>query len=312
MTEWYYAQAGGQLGPVDTETLRGKLESGELPGDTLVWREGMAQWQPANALASELAISLIPPSPADAFNTPAESTDATGFDATPASPYAAPSAVGVATQVAPVLGHDIVLAGFWKRLAASFIDGILMTLMTYALLIVGMLIVGGANFMNPSSVANEFASGALGIGVLLFVYALVFGLQALYYTWMHASPSQATLGKMAVGIKVVRGDGSALSVPRSLGRWAAYFFLSIFTCNLALLVSAIMSGVTERKQGLHDMMVDSLVVDKWAFTAYPQRQRRELGAITWVVIALIGLVVVAYFGLIIVGFAAGMAGAAGS
>lgn len=311
MTQWYYAQADAQAGPVDTEALRGKLESGELHGDTLVWREGMAQWRPANELASELAIAIAGPSATeDAFAAPAD----TGvYEATtPASPYAAPSAVGVSAQAAPVLDHDIVLAGFWKRLAASFIDGVIMTLVTYAVLIVGMLIVGGASFMNPSTFASEFASGAIGITAILLFYAVVIGLQALYYTWMHASPSQATLGKMAVGIKVTRTDGTGLTMARSLGRWAAYFFLAIFTCNLALLVSAIMSGTTSRKQGLHDMMVDSLVVDKWAFTPYPQRQRRELGTVTWVIIALIGLALVAYIGLFFVGIMMGVAANGGS
>ena len=40
---------------------------------------------------------------------------------------------------------------------------------------------------------------------------------AAYYAAFHASSTQATLGKMAVGIKVVRTDGTRISVGRGVG-----------------------------------------------------------------------------------------------
>ena len=53
-----------------------------------------------------------------------------------------------------------------------------------------------------------------------------------------------------------------------------------------------MAGFTERKRALHDMMCDTVVVDKWAFTAHPQLQRRELGTVTVIVLVLFGLLLV--------------------
>ena len=47
-----------------------------------------------------------------------------------------------------------------------------------------------------------------------------------------------------------------------------------------------------RKQALHDMLCDTLVVDKWAFTERPDLQRRELGAVTIVVLVVLALMVV--------------------
>ena len=55
-----------------------------------------------------------------------------------------------------------------------------------------------------------------------------------------------------------------------------------------------MAGFTDRKQALHDMICDTVVVDKWAFTAQPEMQRHELG--TAAVVVLVG-----YFGLILLG-----------
>ena len=43
---WFYAKDGEQHGPVEAEDIRNRLKSGELSNETLVWREGMAQWSP--------------------------------------------------------------------------------------------------------------------------------------------------------------------------------------------------------------------------------------------------------------------------
>ncbi len=43
---WYYEQAGSQAGPIDEEQLKQKRASGGLSFNTLVWREGMADWLP--------------------------------------------------------------------------------------------------------------------------------------------------------------------------------------------------------------------------------------------------------------------------
>src|SRR2546423_319017 len=42
---WYYAEAGRQVGPVTEEELLRLAESGSIRDDTLVWHEGLANWQ---------------------------------------------------------------------------------------------------------------------------------------------------------------------------------------------------------------------------------------------------------------------------
>ncbi len=44
--EWYYAQDGQQCGPVSNEQLEELARSGKLLPTNLVWRHGMAQWEP--------------------------------------------------------------------------------------------------------------------------------------------------------------------------------------------------------------------------------------------------------------------------
>jgi hypothetical protein len=45
---WYFAQNNQQLGPVPLATLQAMARSGQLNGEDLVWREGMANWTAAN------------------------------------------------------------------------------------------------------------------------------------------------------------------------------------------------------------------------------------------------------------------------
>lgn len=45
--DWFYARGGRQEGPTDLQTLRDMIANGQLTPANLVWRDGMAAWQPA-------------------------------------------------------------------------------------------------------------------------------------------------------------------------------------------------------------------------------------------------------------------------
>lgn len=47
---WFYAINDQKIGPVSDSQLDELLGSGKINRDTLVWREGMADWQPLNAV----------------------------------------------------------------------------------------------------------------------------------------------------------------------------------------------------------------------------------------------------------------------
>jgi uncharacterized RDD family membrane protein YckC len=145
---------------------------------------------------------------------------------------------------------------------------------------VGMAGLGGGD--------DPFASGA-GIAMIGLIYAITIGIPLVYFSWMHSSANQASLGKMAVGIKVVRTDGQRITFWRAFGRYFAYV-LGGFTIGIGY----VMAAFTERKQALHDMISDTLVVDKHAYTDHPEWQRDELGTVTIVILALFGLVVVGF------------------
>lgn len=291
MTMWYYADAGhARQGPVDDASLVRLRLQGQLGWDTLVWREGMADWRPMRDFAAELARAGdgAPPLPSG----PAPAGIGTGADpgpgtpawsaepAQPASPYAPPvAAVTAGTSV--VAGGEVVHAGFLKRFAAMVIDGFVTAVASWAIQIPLLFAAGAAGMAG----GEMFGAGS-SLALLLLSYGIGFLVPLFYFAWMHASASQASLGKMAVGIKVCRGTGERISFLRAFARYAAYFAIVVFSFGIGGLVSALTTGLSQRRQALHDMVCDTLVVDRWAFTDRPDLQRRELGVVTWIVIAI--------------------------
>ena len=61
---WYYTVNNQPVGPVDEENLKQLLASQSINTNTLVWKEGMAEWKPLGQ--TELAkltggVPMVPP-----------------------------------------------------------------------------------------------------------------------------------------------------------------------------------------------------------------------------------------------------------
>ncbi len=287
MSKWYYSDyQRNRHGPVSAGDLANLHANGQLAPDTLVWREGLAQWQPWHTLMGEVVADTSRPALASAsFMTASSDAPASALAnpytiAEPRSPYAPPQAPLVRNPDLHT-GGEVVFAGFWKRVAAYFIDA---TLLGVVGAVLGAAI-GGAIGMGGSLNDGLQTNGVLAIQAVVQLVSLV--LAACYAGWFYASAEQATPGKMAIGIKVVRGNGGPVGFWRGFTRYFAQI-----PSSLILGIGFMMAGFTERKQALHDMMCDTLVVDKWAYTAHPERQRRELGTVAVVILVLCGLLVV--------------------
>src|SRR2546423_1789733 len=62
---WYYVSAAKQAGPVEEAQLDGLSRTGQIQADTLVWHEGMANWQPYREVkrVTAQAVPGAPPGP---------------------------------------------------------------------------------------------------------------------------------------------------------------------------------------------------------------------------------------------------------
>jgi hypothetical protein len=57
---WYYVESGQQQGPVEESQLHQLAREGRIQGDTLVWKNGMPDWQPYRAIAPAPAPPVVP------------------------------------------------------------------------------------------------------------------------------------------------------------------------------------------------------------------------------------------------------------
>lgn len=60
---WFYSEGGAQKGPIDDSSFRSLVANGTIRPETLVWREGMADWQPLSVAEPALAPQVVPPPP---------------------------------------------------------------------------------------------------------------------------------------------------------------------------------------------------------------------------------------------------------
>ena len=198
---WFYISNGGSNGPIAESDLLGLLDSGSIGRDTLVWRDGAADWIP---LSSALGLSERTPPPIP------------GLETKPA-PVLTKAEVKLSqafegTEFTDLSRHP------WRRLLARLFDltvhGALM------LFLIGLLFIAidqdlGKAYGEHLSKHESFA-GLLAVALVMFPNALFVGF------------SGSTLGKWLFGIKVVDGETNApIGVGRAFQRelriyWSAW------------------------------------------------------------------------------------------
>jgi len=129
-------------------------------------------------------------------------------------------------------------AGFWRRVAAVIIDGLLLSVVTVPL----TLAMGDGDTYAEAARSSDASSISTVV-------------TWLYYALMESSSKQATVGKMALGIIVTDIEGRRIGFGKATGR----YFAKILSA-LILGIGFLMVAFTQRKQGLHDILAGTLVV----------------------------------------------------
>jgi uncharacterized RDD family membrane protein YckC len=181
--------------------------------------------------------------------TPAEPMMASGGGI---SPHAGVGAIVYATNVA--------YAGFWLRVVAHLIDGVIVGVGMLALVVPLFILMGGVAMVESLPHHNmDRPDPALVGGVVMLVLALagvaIIG-QWLYFAYLESGEKQGTWGKQALNIYVTDLTGNRITLGRASGR----FFAKMISGMIPLGIGYIMAGFTERKQALHDMIASCLVL----------------------------------------------------
>jgi uncharacterized RDD family membrane protein YckC len=256
--QWFYARNNQQIGPVELTALRDLLARGAVsPGD-LVWTEGMPEWKPAGTVP-ELSMpqAVAPPPPVVGQPGGYPGAPMAGY---PASGYPQGGQGGFPQAGMPhglnyqTPQYGIPYAGFWLRFVAYIIDAIILAIPT--MIIAGIL--GASMFMSHAayySGGGSYQPVMTPMDGVIRLVELILGW--LYYGLMESSNSQATLGKMALGIKVTNLQGGKMSFGQASGRYIGMIVSGLICC-----IGFMMAGWTSQKQALHDMMAGTLVVRK--------------------------------------------------
>jgi uncharacterized RDD family membrane protein YckC len=251
---WYYAKDGQQVGPVSESEWAQLLSLGTVTPGTLVWREGMANWQPLSEVQSE-GTTAIPPVPASAQagaavvcvecgkSFPADEVIRYGDSSVCAN--CKPAFVQKLQEGVRVSGTRE-YAGFWVRFAAKLLDGLI--------LLVPILILTFVFFVPALQRTGRgqapFMSLGLQLGLNLAYYALA-GVYNIFFLGKYG----ATPGKMALQVHVVNADGSKISYGRATGRFFGEI-LSGLICNIGYIIAAF----DDEKRALHDRICNTRVV----------------------------------------------------
>ena len=140
-------------------------------------------------------------------------------------------------------------AGFWLRVWAGSIDvalEALVALLVTAIFDVVMRLITPRYGLSP--ITARYLSG------IVFIFVLAIGAW-LYCALSESSRWHATLGKRIVGLQVLTSSGGQLSFGQATVRHFMKF-LSLFTATVGFM----MAGWTRRRQALHDMPSDCIVV----------------------------------------------------
>ncbi len=272
--QWYYVIEGKQQGPVSKQELKGLVQSKTINAQTLVWREGMAEWQPLGQLVGK---NDTQPAAADTSLTPTTQSDEAAPETT-AAPTAQADGV-TCTECGRIFPADeiitygestvcaeckptfiqkikegvqttanLVYAGFWIRLVAKFIDGIILAIAQSAVMLAGTLFLGGA--------ASEAQSPEAAFGYTVVTNLVYLVLAAVYTTWF-LGRFGATPGKMVFRLKVVNPEGGSISYLRALGRHFAEML-----SGMILAIGYIMAAFDSEKRTLHDRICSTRVVKR--------------------------------------------------
>lgn len=253
--QWYYAVNNQRQGPVTQAEFDKLVADGVIKPETLVWQAGMADWKPYSSIAGTL-----PP--------PAGVSDDTAICAVSGKRYPKREMIqyegkwisaehrdayfqrlreGVVNPGDGAVPGPFGYGGFWRRFVAKFVDGIITG-------VLGMFL--GAFVGGIFGATGQLQPG--NTGKILLMQAIIQCLAValgLSYDIFFIRKFDATPGKMALGLKILRPDGAKLSVGRIIGRYFAHI-LSAFT----LLIGYIMAGFDDEKRALHDRVCDTRVI----------------------------------------------------
>lgn len=232
------------MGPISPATFEGLITDGTVKTDTLVWSATMSDWQPFGQIAAETATCAA--SGGRYWQRDMVPYEGKFVSAEHKEEFFQRLREGVQQPGTMVYGN------FWPRVLAKLIDGIVAWVASMAINF-GLAMLFFGQFIFQPKPNNPLVAGKFwAFQGTAFLLSLCFGLA---YYWFFLNRYAATPGKMVLGLKIVRSNGSALSTGRIIGRFFAERLSAMILC-----IGYLMVAFDAERRGLHDQICDTRVI----------------------------------------------------
>jgi uncharacterized RDD family membrane protein YckC len=284
---WFYADGGRQVGPLEDAALDELVRTGVVRDDTLVWREGMPNWQPLSVARPRVTPPVAVSMPPAAQSVPPAATpmEATGFCSNCGRPLQPGQTVRVGNTVmcsncGPSFGQPTSAyaqpapTGFpgqpavWANRAIGYIiDSLFVVVAMAAIYAVGIPVfssIAGLGGLAGSQGLNGLGAVGSSIGVFGCCCMLALGpvatiLVGLYNKVHLVSQRGYSVGQGVMKIKIVDGNGNLLTFQTALIRLLAQAGLSFIPFLGA--VDLLWPLWDAQRQTLHDKAVGSFAIN---------------------------------------------------
>ena len=145
--------------------------------------------------------------------------------------------------------------GFWIRFVAYLLDAFIVSIAAGIIvaIFIAIILLSGRTLRSTTATNSSLHHRQSIVMVLALIV-----INWLYEALMTSSPRGATLGKQALGLRIVRADGAQLSFGRATAR---HFLKVMITPLVPLAIGYLMAAFTARKRALHDFLADTLVIN---------------------------------------------------
>jgi uncharacterized RDD family membrane protein YckC len=263
---WYYVDAGQQAGPISDSQLDEYILGGGISPDTLVWREGMENWQPCREVKTAMATKALPPVIGPARGQSQGETAGEIVCAECGTLHPRDNAIrygeswicaackpihiqkikeGVAIGAA---AQAMDYAGIGARALAKLLDGLIIGLPAVILMVLVVVL-----FI--PLVGKNRGSSELGVLLILGAIGVIAFAMVFYQIWCLPKYG-ATPGKRIMRLRVVTADGGGISWGRSIGR----FFGEWVNGLIPLWIGYIIAAFDPERRTVHDHIAGTRVI----------------------------------------------------
>jgi uncharacterized RDD family membrane protein YckC len=248
---WYYGVDGQQQGPVEETELETLESSGAIEWSTPIWQQGMIEWRPFGEIFKRASVLChgckrkVDPEPVVRYRN-------LYICARCKTLFFQKVREGLASEQAAQY------CGFWIRLAARLLDGLLLLIVRGPLIVFNQTVIlrmyplpasGGrmSGFGNTAQLGNFLTLEA--------AYFLVGLILSLAYEVFFVGRFGGTPGKLLLRMRIVRPDFSKVTYGR-----AAIRFFGLGLSDLTMFVGYLMVVFDPERRALHDYLADTRVI----------------------------------------------------